>query len=774
MGCMSPWRRIPLLLAALLLPLSPALATWSIVVVDTRTGEVAVGTATCLTNLNLRRLVPVVVPGFGAAAVQCMGDSAGTLRPIIWEELQKGTPVDQILARLQAVDPNWDSRQIAIVDLRGEAVAFTGSTCGDWKGERIGRAGDLVYSIQGNVLAGSPVVAAAEYALVHSAGDLAERLMMAMEAADAMGGDGRCSCDPFDPASCGSPPPNFTKSAHCGTMLLARPGDPIELCNVHSCARGNFYLTLNTKERQAGDPNAVDLLRADYDAWRATLPGRPDAYQSIVQPPAAAPDLRNPQPLAYVLDLRDLDGSPILHGGARISLTHALGSAGMSTLHSVTDHGDGTYTVEVMPGTRPGLDLLAFVVDDGVQPVTLWPPQRLFHAPAEQAPFNRRTPIASLDTGAVDLAAWVLQDGLTAYWVGRPNDPLVPEVLRASRPDHQSPFGPPVSVASVQLHGINPFDLCVSEDECEAYLSGFDPGTGLERIWRSTRATAQDPWSPLVPVAELLSGGNDGGMALSPDGLEIVFHSDRAGTYDLWLSRRLTPDAPWEEPVRLGELDQGGIEEYPLFLEHGTRLVWTLRGICFPSFNYADRNPDGSWTFLGELPGSVHPHHETLIADGYDYVGDRLWLTAGDDPASVWLETAEPAFGSLSASNDTISASAGGAVDFAIDVGPDFAGRRYHLLGSYSGYSPGFEYREAIIPLVRDTVTERTILGANQNGLNGFDGFLDAAGRAAPRWVVAPGQLSGPSMLGRLFRFAATASGVPMFITQGVAIEVVP
>ena len=63
-------RRLLALAAALALVAQPALATWSIVVINTKTGEVAVASATCLTNTNLIPDLPVVYPGLGTAAVQ--------------------------------------------------------------------------------------------------------------------------------------------------------------------------------------------------------------------------------------------------------------------------------------------------------------------------------------------------------------------------------------------------------------------------------------------------------------------------------------------------------------------------------------------------------------------------------------------------------------------------------------------------------------------------------------------------------------------------------
>lgn len=110
-----------------------------------------------------------------------------------------------------------------------------------WAGGVTGQAGDLTYAIQGNVLAGSAVVLAAEQALLAQHGDLTDRLLAAMLAAAQTGGDGRCSCNNAQPASCGAPVPGFDlrekKSAHCGFMLVSRVGDPLGTCDTaNGCA----------------------------------------------------------------------------------------------------------------------------------------------------------------------------------------------------------------------------------------------------------------------------------------------------------------------------------------------------------------------------------------------------------------------------------------------------------------------------------------------------------------------------------------------------------
>lgn len=210
---------------AMTLTVAPALATWSIVIVNTRTGEVAAASATCLTGFDLQANTPVMLTGIGAATAQSSVDSDSTNRTFIRDRLNLGVPLQDILAGLLTFDTSPQSRQYGMVDITGRAATFTGIQAGKWAGGRTGVAGDLVYAVQGNVLTGAPVVDFAVAAIESTPGDIPTKLMAAMEAARQYGGDGRCSCTTGTPDSCGSPPPVFTKSAHIAYMLIARAGD---------------------------------------------------------------------------------------------------------------------------------------------------------------------------------------------------------------------------------------------------------------------------------------------------------------------------------------------------------------------------------------------------------------------------------------------------------------------------------------------------------------------------------------------------------------------
>lgn len=240
----------------LMLLASPATATWSICLTDSETKEVAVGTVTCLTNFDLLALVPVVV-GKGSAAVQAAGDFNGIRRPVIFDHLKIGTPPDEILEILAGIGGH-QSRQYGIADTQGRMITFTGSQNGSWAGGVIGTQGSMVYAIQGNVLAGACVISAIEQAVLNTKGDMPEKLMAGMEAARAMGGDGRCSCSRNNPPGCGCPPPDFDKAGHIGGIIDARLGDADDpVCNADGCADGDYFMRLNVPFQNSGRPDPV-------------------------------------------------------------------------------------------------------------------------------------------------------------------------------------------------------------------------------------------------------------------------------------------------------------------------------------------------------------------------------------------------------------------------------------------------------------------------------------------------------------------------------------
>ena len=351
----------------------PALATWSIVVVNTKTGEVAVASATCLTNTNLIPDLPVVYPGIGAAAVQSARDPNGVRKLVIWDGFETGLTPQEILTAVSSI-VSHPSRQYGIADLSNTPVTFTGTGAGEGKHEVAGIVGDLRYAIQGNVLVGDEPVDAAEFALLNTPGDLGQKLMAAMEAAAATGGDGRCSCDVNLPTSCGSPPAGTWKSAHTGFMIVARTGDAQGKCQVNSgCANGNYYLKRNSVGG-LNDPDPVLDLRAKFDTWRAALSGRPDHILSIVSPGAESLLADGLSKTTVAVQLVDVDGAPLTTGGATLTLTNLSGAPAVTTPGPVVDHGDGSYEFTLTAGVVVGTDEWEIKVNDGIGNVRLYPP----------------------------------------------------------------------------------------------------------------------------------------------------------------------------------------------------------------------------------------------------------------------------------------------------------------------------------------------------------------------------------------------------------------
>src|ERR1043165_5145275 len=133
-------------IALLALAASPASATWSIILVDTRTGEIAVGSCTCLSSFDLRDNTPGLIPLVGAATAQSSVDSTGQNRVFIRDRLAQGLSPDQILTQLASFDSGPQPRQYGIADARAGVATFTGANAGQWAG---GRTGSFVSSSSG-------------------------------------------------------------------------------------------------------------------------------------------------------------------------------------------------------------------------------------------------------------------------------------------------------------------------------------------------------------------------------------------------------------------------------------------------------------------------------------------------------------------------------------------------------------------------------------------------------------------------------------------------
>ena len=162
---------------------SPTSGTFSIVAFDPKTGDLGVAVASRV--LAVGAVVPYAQAGVGAIATQAFANT--TYGPKGLALLRKGLTPEQVLKRLLAEDKDREHRQVGIVDAKGRAAAFTGKKCLPWAGHLVGKG----YAVQGNILAGEQVVKAMAQAFENTKGELAERLMAALEAGESAGGDAR-------------------------------------------------------------------------------------------------------------------------------------------------------------------------------------------------------------------------------------------------------------------------------------------------------------------------------------------------------------------------------------------------------------------------------------------------------------------------------------------------------------------------------------------------------------------------------------------------------
>ncbi len=370
---MPSLRRLAFACLSLLLFALPARATWSIVIVDVATGEVAIGIATCLTGFDLRPTTVVVVPGFGVAAAQSFVGPLN-LRELIRDEILAGTPASQIIAQLAAADPSHQSRQYGVAAVVGGTATFTGTGAGGFAGGLTGQSGNLIYAIQGNVITGLPVVTQAEQAIINTPGTMGDKLMAAMQAARAMGGDGRCSCLTGGPTSCGSPPANFTKSSHIGLMILSRPSDIDALCSpALGCGAGDYWMDLNVRNQQANDPDPVVQLQTMYNTWKAQQVGRPDHFQSSVTLSGTTIRANGVDEVTGTVWLRDAQGNPL---GNTLPVT--VGLSVRSTVSNVefgpvVPLANGSYEFTMRGDLAVGEAILDVAVDDGLGRVGIAP-----------------------------------------------------------------------------------------------------------------------------------------------------------------------------------------------------------------------------------------------------------------------------------------------------------------------------------------------------------------------------------------------------------------
>lgn len=158
--------------------------TWSIVAHDPSTGAFAVAVTTCAFAVGAR--CPAVRAGVGAVCSQSMTNSY--LGPAILDAMARGLSPKAAIESALAGDDGAGIRQVHAIDRQGRTAAWTGKNCVEWAGHMTGTG----FAVAGNMLAGAAVVEQT-YSQFQTAAHLplAERLVAALDAGEAAGGDKR-------------------------------------------------------------------------------------------------------------------------------------------------------------------------------------------------------------------------------------------------------------------------------------------------------------------------------------------------------------------------------------------------------------------------------------------------------------------------------------------------------------------------------------------------------------------------------------------------------
>ena len=174
----------------------PWFGTFSIIAFDPATNELGVGVQS--RAFGAGAAVPYAKPGVGAVATQASANRQYGPKAIAL--LEQGLAPDEVVKRITDEDPGRDTRQVAVIDTKGRSAVYTGKRVVDRNsdpkdlvhlGGFAGHVAGLNFSAQGNTLASKAVVEAMAAAYQNGKGSMAERLMDALDAGQAKGGDTR-------------------------------------------------------------------------------------------------------------------------------------------------------------------------------------------------------------------------------------------------------------------------------------------------------------------------------------------------------------------------------------------------------------------------------------------------------------------------------------------------------------------------------------------------------------------------------------------------------
>jgi uncharacterized Ntn-hydrolase superfamily protein len=175
--------------------------TYSIVAYDSVTGDLGVAVQSKFPNVG--GIVPWAIAGVGAVATQSLGNTDYGEKGLAL--MGQGAVADEAMRIVMRGDPRPAQRQVGMVDARGHAASWTGDSTFDWAGGRVGGQGAVrpgtggkgqliagrSYAAQANIMVSDATVRAMAETFERTRGSLADRLLAALKAGQAGGGDKR-------------------------------------------------------------------------------------------------------------------------------------------------------------------------------------------------------------------------------------------------------------------------------------------------------------------------------------------------------------------------------------------------------------------------------------------------------------------------------------------------------------------------------------------------------------------------------------------------------
>jgi len=272
---------------------NPVYSTFSLCAIDPVTGQSGAAVTTRVPFVG--RAVPHVRAGIGAVCTQA--STMVEYGPRGLDLMAKGVEPAAAIAQLLSDDQQRESRQLGMIDMKGRSSAHTGKGNNFWAGSKQGKN----YTVQANIMVGPEVVEAVAAAFEGSDGTgmpLAERMILAMEAGQAKGGDSRWGnlqsaaikvADPNDPGRGGD---HITLAIEVGEHA-----EPVgEMKRIYyTTGRRLGYRSFSRVE----GADVIELKRMLHALgyWRPSLAAFPDAPPNANSPKMQ--ELRKQDPAAY-------------------------------------------------------------------------------------------------------------------------------------------------------------------------------------------------------------------------------------------------------------------------------------------------------------------------------------------------------------------------------------------------------------------------------------------------------------------------------------------